>query len=446
MFEKSLPCYRRAFNGDNPKLATTLGNYGSALSWRSRIKEGTHYAGLGLEMARRLGDSNTLATCLFRYAQALNDWGKGSPKAVPYLREALDIRRAFGSNSPALASVLSRLSVSVTNDLEGIGFAREAIEISKAAEGYEPTNTVTAFHRFTLGQKLLDVGRPEDAETELRQALTLWRTIFDPRHPHREIVFVFLIESLAQQGKWSVAEAEIQTEAGLAAVGTDYCFALRAALQIRQGNWEQAFDLLRPSGANNVDTATALAFEGAVEEYRQQSRRILDKTPVGTNFAAMERASKTALLLPPEPSDLERAGKLADAVAQVQDSRAFAPWSSMTKSLAEYRRGNFGLAVEWSGRAISATNAELSCLAAARFIQALAYQRADQIQSARSALAAGKEVLEAFKVGGMGHDGVIRENGSLKGGWGVRDWQTAEILHREAEKLLSAPSASSKEQ
>ncbi len=444
MYERAVTSYRQAFVGDHRKLALALGSLGGALSWNNRLSEGTNHAAVGLEMARRLGDDATLASSLIRYARSMNNWGMGSSAAVPFLEEALSIERKRGTNSPALASILSRLSVSVTNAEEGVALAREALALSLETEGAGAISTKLAYDRFVLGQKLLKAGNPNGAEMELRQALAMWRSMFDSRHPHRNIVFRCLIQSLALQEKWSEAEQAIQEEAGLAAPGTDYCVTLTAALQIRQGRWEQAVEILKPvvsplRGGPNVNTVTALALAKSSEAYQAQCRRLLEKPPSSSDYGKVEQVAKASLLLPPQPAELKRAGELADQVAEVQDTSGFAAWGSMTKALAEYRRGNHAAAIEWSQRSLAATNAPSSCLAAAHFIQALAYGQSRQPDLAKTAFAAGDESLRAFRLGGKGNDGVILENWKLKESWSLRDWITVEVLRREAELLLLEP-------
>ena len=187
MYERAVASYRQALVGDHRKLALALGRLGGALSWNNRLSEGTNYAAEGLAMARRLGDDATLASSLVRYARSMNNWGLGSPAAVPFLEEALSIERKRGTNSPAVASILSRLSVSVTNAEAGTALAREALAASLEKEGTDAISTKVAYDRFVLGQKLVKHGDPGEAEMELRQALAMWRSMFDSRHPHRKI-------------------------------------------------------------------------------------------------------------------------------------------------------------------------------------------------------------------------------------------------------------------
>jgi serine/threonine protein kinase len=440
MYAYAVKSYRQCFPEGHTRLALALSYLGAAQSFCQNLREGTNNAALGLSMARQLKDEKTLAMCLTYYGYSLKELGGGVPEAVPYIKEALAISRKFGTNQ-SYVWMLSRLATSMANDdEEKLPLAREVLAAEVAlAGGDSPT---VAYRHFGVGQALLDLGRPVEAESELRQALKLWRKYYVSDHPHRDQVFRYLIDALVRQEKWAEAEAEAQYEDQLTSTTNRYV-PLHAAIQIAQGNWEQAVKVLAPvvtmlsHGTNNL-TATVLALKGNPGQYHEHSRQILEQTPPGPDYIRMEWAARATLLLPPESDALPGAGALADAVSEIPGDLRFSPWASMTRSLAEYRRGNFDAAAEWSTRSISVHDAADPCLASARFIQTMACSRLGDSDQARKAFAAGNQILKKFRTGKRLGDGIVCSYSQLKEFWYLQDWLSVEVLRREAASLLQA--------
>ena len=436
MHEEALESYRRAFSGDHPKLAVALGDLGAEQSFLTRIKAGTNHAWMGLEMARRLGDEQTLATCLMRYAYSLNSWGQGTVAAEPYVREALAIRQKFGTNE-ALMSVLYRLSASVTNAVEAEALTRQCLTYD--LEKYGEEHTRVAYRRNVHGQKLLLLDRESEAEVEFREALRLWRKLFQPHHPYRPIVFRYFIQSLALQQKWTQAEGEVEEERSVFPTN-DYCPTIVMALSISKGDWSVApTNLVTPletrmgTNGTSFNAAIMLARSGRMEPYRRCVDVLLTRAEGQNGANRAEQASKAALLFPSDPKTLAAAGKLADyAVTKNPES----PWALSTKALVEYRRGDFSSAIEFADRALTAKDVWASCQATAYCIQALAYGGLRNEVKLRTALTAARRTEVEYR------RKIILEHWFLGHYWGHRDWIMADFLRREAEAQANASSKS----
>ncbi len=429
VLQNAVNSYRRAFVEPHVKLAVALGMLGSAQSFTERIAEGRRNAQWGVDMARRLGDPAALSTCLLSLASSLYHWGDTPPEAVPYLREALAIQRGLKTNVDGIILCLRKLSVTVTNAAEGEELAREGLRL--ALNRFGKTNTVTAGFHFALGQELLKQGEPAEAEAELLTTFALWQGLYDLHHPYRSIVFRYLLQSLAVQSKWEDAERAIHQEM-IEVPSNDYCLQLLGALDVTRGPWSCIYTNVRPeyeasaSGQANLFTTTLmLAGAGRLAQYRTRARECLDFAVQHGDAWSAEMAAKAALVLPVEGADLEVAGRLADVAFLQSSNQNFPPWISMTKALAEYRRGQFDSAHQWANHAATAGKVDFSCQATAFFIDALAQARLLRTESARTAFRAGIAVTEQH-----------RANFMLEH-WFVRDWVLADLLRREAETLMN---------
>ena len=80
-YQQATDSYRLALGGDQVKLALALGYLGISQSFLNDIPAGQANARLGLEMARRCGDPETLAVCLANMGRSFNFYGMGDLKA-----------------------------------------------------------------------------------------------------------------------------------------------------------------------------------------------------------------------------------------------------------------------------------------------------------------------------------------------------------------------------
>ncbi|HEX5221292.1 MAG TPA: serine/threonine-protein kinase [Verrucomicrobiae bacterium] len=434
MYGNAVKSYRRAFQDDHTKLAGALGDMGSALSFVGRVNEGTNQAWQGLQMARKLGNELTVASCLVDYASSLRFWGLGTAESVPYLREALAIRQKFGTND-SLMHLYTRLGSSVTNNAEGLALNRVALNYALQKHGEEDTKV--AFMRFVSGQRLLNLNRMGEAEEELGKAWRTWRKIYPVSHSHRAIVFRCFIQSLALQQKYQAAEAEIENEQRLVPTNT-YCSTLAMALEINKGTWPiPPTNLLIKlesrinTNGNSFNAAIMSARLGRMEKYEQCVRILLSRAEERRNFTRAEQAAKAALLFPADPSVVGTAGKLADFAATATGPEDFLPWALSVKALAEYRRGNVSSAIELAERTHACPNVWPACQATTYCIQALAYIDMKDEVNARMMLSRVDQAEANYR------NEILLKHGELDEYWGHRDWIMAGFLKREAEVKLN---------
>ncbi len=161
-----------------------------------------------------------------------------------------------------------------------------------------------------------------------------------------------------------------------------------------------------------------------------------------TRFAATlcpfaDRIVKISLLRPANARTLELMSPLAEATAVFlteadQGGDAFtAAWRSVSLGLLEYRRGDYPKAVEWCQRCLAYPEANAPRRATAHVILAMSHHQLGQAEEARSALLAGREIIESKS---KSHT----DRGTpVQGFW--FDWDFALILLREATALIEPP-------
>jgi serine/threonine protein kinase/tetratricopeptide (TPR) repeat protein len=434
MYEQAVKNYRRAFDGEHVKLAIALGELGSVQGFINLTSEGTNNAWVGLQMARHLGDEKAVASALMRYAYSLRAWGQGARAAEPYLLEALAIRQKFGTNDE-LMSVYNRLALLGTNASQNEALTRLVLNYRLQKHGEDDVRVASA--RYALGQHLLDLERPSEAEVEFRKAMLAWRAYFPPEHPHRHILFRFFIQSLALQKKYQDIAAAISQEK-LDCPTNSYCATTEMALKVTLGEWSHVptnvlLELESKINQRQIsyNAAIALARTGQMEDYRRCCAALLKRTEGSQDFTRAEQAAKAALFLPSDPVTIAAAGRLADFAATAE-SPEFLSWAFSTKALAEYRRGNFSSAISFADRALAGKDVWRACEATAYCIQALAYLSLGDESKARTALNSVDLAEAKYR------DEIIHYHWHMGEYWGMRDWITCEFLKREAVQQLNS--------
>src|ERR1044071_9119128 len=423
MFQHAADSYRLVGVKAEAKLARALGRLGSRQSFTGNISTGSTNALLGLQLARKCGDPETLATCLFEVARSFNAYGTGSSQGLPYVREALAIRRQRGTNQLSLAACMSWLAGLLGSTDEGESLHKEALALERKYLGTDHPNIASSL--FGLGQTLLKRGKLEEAEAALREAVDLYRKVHDPNHPYQPLVLRFFAQALVLRGKGSEAEAVVRREAEAWPTNAGY-WNLLAAINAIRGEWLSAIEpLSRATELSPGDylhwpsLAIVLLQSGRAEEYRRQSHAVLDRFPGLV-------AARISLLGHVEGTDFDRACQLADAPLAASAGKLSAPWPAVTRALADYRRKRFDSAVDWTECALGNDLGECACTrqsdAAAWFIQAAACAQLHRMQSALTALCRGQERLGQ------------PEKVDLLWVWG--DWIFAEFLGREAKACI----------
>lgn len=213
MLQQAVDSYRIAFGSESPKLALALATLGQLLCYGAHIEHGRETAQLGLDMARRCGDPQTLYACLRCRAASEDGWDILTPDSVPFLREALALQERLGNNDLARADCLYDLGRSLD-----WGFSPDSQQMTREAlalhrQYLAPNDPIIAKDLRSLGYSLLNYGLPQtdenlqEAERCLRECVDLFSRVYDKQHIDLEHARADLAWAFCRQQKWGDAEA-----------------------------------------------------------------------------------------------------------------------------------------------------------------------------------------------------------------------------------------------
>jgi tetratricopeptide (TPR) repeat protein len=173
---------------------------------------------------------------------------------------------------------------------------------------------------------------------------------------------------------------------------------------------------------------TFLAQTNQAEEFRRVGESMTERfrEPLPENREILERVAKGRLFWADCGADWEEVAMLADrALAKAAENDHWVmPWAHIAKGLAEYRRGNYADAIEWSDMALTSGSATVHSVAVpANFVKAVAHAHLNEPKKAEMALAAAKKAQAA-------------ETPPSKNGPQWNDWYMGEVMLREAEATL----------
>lgn len=193
---------------------------------------------------------------------------------------------------------------------------------------------------------------------------------------------------------------------------------LEQYVELRTGDRDVVFKL-----------AYALLEIGEMKRYHEYCHRLLDRFGDTTEPHVAERTAKACLVLPPPEERAEDALHVADLAITLDDQHWVMPWSLMVKGLAEYRRGKFEDAIEWSHKCLSHEKSdEVWYLAAqANLVVSMSNARLGRIAAAEQAFAAAALPLEE-------QTAKFAKRGP-EGGW--HDWLACIVLSREAKSAIA---------
>jgi hypothetical protein len=179
--------------------------------------------------------------------------------------------------------------------------------------------------------------------------------------------------------------------------------------------------------------------------YNRLRREALTQFAEADNPTAAGQVARLCLLTPAEGAELEATCKLANRAASAEYADRGLASRRLAKGLAEYRQGRLTESIDWMGKAQVAAarqdrpgwthERERNRVAAARLVQAMAYQRLTQGVAARANLARATEFIQT-QLPQPGHGDAGRE-------W--PDWLMVQILLREANGLIAGVSAAKAE-
>jgi hypothetical protein len=186
------------------------------------------------------------------------------------------------------------------------------------------------------------------------------------------------------------------------------------------------------SSLDSTRTAVTILESGSREEYQRFCLETIKRFANTADPVVAERTVKNCLLLPANEALIKALDPFAQLAHQSLEGADFAakdvpwqtPWCCLSLALWEYRVGNFSEAIVWSRRCLGYDGTQLSRLASARTILAIALYRLGETDPARSELNQARQLIEAkFK-------SPLDLGGAAEGFW--FDWVLGRILLREA--------------
>lgn len=186
LYEKAVASYRLAPEENSGKLAIALGELGDLQNWLGQTDEGRKNAELGLAIARRLNDPDTLVKCLQNVARAQGEKGgycSGTEAEIPYLEEALKISQTHDSDAITRAEVMSYLGLCLDDSKHAdrpLQLAQEALKLSRQSLSDDDVRIARCL--YYLGQIHANRGEHDQAVEQLSAAIEIDRTIYPSGH------------------------------------------------------------------------------------------------------------------------------------------------------------------------------------------------------------------------------------------------------------------------
>jgi tetratricopeptide (TPR) repeat protein len=350
LFERAVDNYRVAPGGDNTGLALALANRGRCQSFIGNVAAGKTNARLGLEMARRCGDPQVLGECLQLMGHACDFYGFNFADAEPYYREAIELQRNLGNNPVALADGLRSLSDCLLMEYEeSVPLVREALTLHRQHLG--PEHPKVASDLDGLGQVLFLHGDAAKAEQVLREAIDLYRKIYDSRFPYHRTTRRTLAEAIVLQQKWAEAEA-VARDVPYALDGVDW--DLLGRINAYRGRWSEAAEQFARAVEYDPELdkyrlAVALVTTKQGETYRKLRHEFL------ANYRSDSPDGARALAFLLQPVDHEERTRLREQLDSF-DRTSMGPLNAsrgrLDKALAAYRLGQLQVALEVASPAV----------------------------------------------------------------------------------------------
>ncbi len=452
--QQAVASYRLAGLGDHTNLAITLSALGACQSFTGDVDRGRSNAWLGLEMARRCGDSDVLFICLGRYGGSLGAWGQFSTKSEPYLREAYELKKRMGNDPVGLASAMHLYSGFLTNAEDGERMLRDGLDLFR--KHLPPGHPKTIQGVFSLGQHLLSSGKSDEAERVLREALSGFHTTHNPNHPYQSIVLRFLAEALLLQGKGDEAESVVREQVSATPTHGGHqdllyrVVAFRRACALdaeilknikgdflmqdwihnqgdkiasfaRSGRWQEAITelakVIEDGTANHLLfhlLAPLLVASGDAEGYRRHCERIQVQFVATRDPLVAERMAKACLILPGSGVDFQKLDQWVRIAMTADTNDSLFQYSQFVSGLAAYRQNDCTRASEILQPLLNHPSGEPYPRIEAWTVLAMANHKLNRIEEARTALTNGLDLartklpqIEADDLGVLWNDWVV---------------------------------------
>jgi len=435
--QRASEAYRLAQGDQKKNLALALGAIGRNQAWIGQVSLGQSNATAALELAKKTGDRQTIATCLYSLAIAIGGVG-GVIEEEPYLREAVSIYESLGADPRSLAACLSRLGNCL---MEGSSRLRESEQLYHEAlrlhlkhEGDESLSVATDF--YMLAQVFLRQGELDKAEKNATESVERLRKLVDKDHPRLLFPIELLSHTLILGNKWNEAEVLCRQAVESSPANAGYRTIL-GGVYARRSDWTAAADEL--SVAVSIDPskvfdsfklAIALLKADRTNEYLEHCHNLLSRFGDTPDFGAADKVAKVSLLLPVKGGDFDRACQLADFAASATTSKWLVQWVSLGKALAEYRRDRHESAIGLIDRILPTSDQTPSFYSTAFFIEAASFAKLQQFESAKTAFEKGDLIAT---------EGKGKPTGNFAGSW--HNWAITDILREQAQELIDQQTA-----
>jgi serine/threonine protein kinase/tetratricopeptide (TPR) repeat protein len=466
ILREALSIERRCLGSENSLVAQTTETLGEALANQGKLEEAAKLELEALALQRRLsgGDDLRVAEMVSGFADLRQRQHK-LDEAELLLRQALAIdRKMMGTNNPLLGIRLGDLGWVLSKQgkaEEAEASLREALALGRKSSDSQSGPGDGGLPRVL--HHLAEVLRQQKRFTEARALATEAVDLYgrrpdwpDNERQHAHQVLAAVLTDLGESGA-----AEVQLTAGVERQPEDAeVIRRRGLLRARRGKWEEAaadftrvIDLDPRNHMDYHSLAPLLVAAGEIEKYHTLRRQIVARFG-GTNNpcapdrlaratiasgswtgapagdpAVADRMAKDCLILSASGVDLDLACDLADTAVTVGSKSRYLAYFQCTKALAEYRKGEFGAAVEWIGKGpLTGTNSwdyfrHVEALA----ILGMAHFQLRQTEQARAALTEALQIeqtkLPRSEIDDLGDD------------W--RDWIIAHTLIQEAKALIA---------
>jgi serine/threonine protein kinase/tetratricopeptide (TPR) repeat protein len=484
LHREALAMQKKFLGNESPAIATSLNNLAYVLEHQGKLAEAEPIQREALAMQRKLVGNENMDVSKYLDSLATMLWKQGKlPEAEATHREALALRRKLVGNENVDVSASCNNLALVLEDQGKLAEAEslfcQALAIS---EKLQPDHSNVAIQIDNLAEVLSKQGKLAETESLLREPLALQKKSLACQNPKIADSLRNLASVLANQGKLAQAEplyretltinqklwtnnvarfgtnvydlAEVLQQQGKSGeaekvfndvfpVGDlskpEYAdlLRLRGDFRARQGRWsEAAADLAKAAELNPADhwawyqLAPLLVESGDLDGYRKHRQAMLARFGATNDLAIAERTAKASLLLPVAGADLTAAAKLVEKVISASQDHPWLAYFQFAEGLAEYRRGRFNEAVEWTKKALARPGVFLRDVQA-QMVLAMAYQQVHQADQARAELSKG-EAIAITKLSKAG-SGDFGEN--------YHDWLIAQILMREAASLIEGQPA-----
>jgi len=477
-YRQTLEMQKNLLGRKSPAVAATLSDLARVLKEEGKLSEAEAAQFQAVALLQKLAgpDDVVLADSLKNLGLMLQLDGKPA-EAEPVFRQALALLRDRAASGAAreyssLGVVLHHLAILLRQRQElpeARSLAEEAAALYQRHPDWPADEQQLALR--VLGDVLTDLGATNSGslngfETLYRELLAVQRNSWpnDPAQWSKSICN--LAGVLNSERKY--ADVDQLFDELLAAPLNDPrqragLLALRADEFRVRGLWSQAAaDLKRAIEANPADIwnwylrAPVLLQAGDRAAYLEHCRQMLERFGAASPEAgpgssarlrltpdpspAADMAAKAALLAPAVGSNLDVAGRLADRAAGQPGSRWY-DWWVFTEGLAQYRRGRYEDAAQWTQRVLTypASEAFQSRAAMSCLVLAMSYHHLGQAADARAALDKGEQIVQtklpALDSAGLEQSLPSTDNNVPAEGWW--DVLTAHLLLREASELIA---------